>query len=210
MKRGKSVPDSVLKDYADLYEGKKKGAWAKETVYHGGRDIGDKGTLKFGMAGRVGSGQDAGAIFVTPSKKYAQAYVKPEGKLYRTKIDLDKEKIFDAANPTHLNKLRSLTNDQTVELIKDSISHGAADWATLSQFTDEINEAGYTGAKFLERTAEDITQLHDGSFKLKCKPVYSYGLFHEVPVKYAPMPLQRSARPHKKVKGHSTRVGRVR
>ena len=210
MKRGKPVPDSVLKDYADLYQGKKRGTWAKEMVYHGGRDIGDEGTLKFGMAGKVGSGYDAGAIFVTPSKKYAQAYVKPEGKLYRTKIDLDKEKIFDATNPTHLSKLKSITDDQTVKYIKDSISHGAADWATLSQFTDELNEAGYTGAKFLERPAENITALHDGSFKLEGKPVYSYGLFHEVPVKYAPMPIQRSTRPYKKVKGHSAKVGRVK
>jgi hypothetical protein len=203
----------VVFDNSDLntYTRKgKSGTWAKETVYHGGRDIGDEGTLEFGMAGRVGSGQDAGAIFVTPSKKYAQAYVKPEGKLYGTNIDLDKEKIFDATNPAHLNKLRSLTNDQTVELIKDSISHGAADWATLSQFTDEINEAGYTGAKFLERPAENITELHDGSFKLEGKPVYSYGLFHELPVKYAPMPSQRATVSHRKVKGHPARAGRVR
>lgn len=151
-------------------------------VYHGGRDIGDKGTLTFGNYGRPGSGQDSGAIFLTPSRKYANGYVKSDGALYRADINLAKEKIFDATKPADIAKLSKLVDEYAINSIKESTRLGAADWATLSQYLDEIEKAGFTGAKFLERPGENIEVLANGGFKVSGKPVYSYGMFKEVPV----------------------------
>jgi hypothetical protein len=152
-------------------------------LYHGGRDLGETGTLKFGQQGRHNSGYDAGAIFVTPSKKYAKQYVQSPGRLYEAQIDLSKERIFDATNAAHMRLLQKKTNIQTVNSIRETMSHGAADWATLSQYTEELAEAGFTGAKFLERSGEDIEESETGGYKVSGPPVYSYGMFHEVPVK---------------------------
>lgn len=152
-------------------------------TYHGGRDLGSRGVLSFGNYGKVGSGQDAGAIFVTPSKKYAEGYVKTDGgALYKADVDYAKENIFDATNKEDLRKIEKLIGPQGIKSITETISHGAADWATLSQFTEEIESAGFTGAKFLERAGENIEPMANGSFKVTGKPVYSYGFFHEIPV----------------------------
>ena len=50
----------------------KKEPTKKITVYHGGADLGEKPELKTGGK----NGTDAGALFVTPSEKYAKQYVK--------------------------------------------------------------------------------------------------------------------------------------
>lgn len=155
---------------------------APNTLYHGGRNIGDTGTLTFGNYGSVGSGQDSGAIFLTPSRKYAGGYVKSDGALYKANIDLSSEKIFDATKPADLAKLQKIVGPDAVNNIKETVQHGAADWATLSQYTDEIQQAGFTGAKFLERPGENIIPQADGSFKVSDAPVYSYGMFKEIPV----------------------------
>lgn len=152
-------------------------------LYHGGRDQGPTGTLKFGHYGRVNSGCDSGAIFVTPSQKYARQYVQSGGRLYEADVDLKKERIFDATNTVHLRKLERLTNRETIRAITETISHGAGDWATMSQFLEEIQEAGFTGVKFLERPGENIEELPGGGFSVSGPPVYSYGFFHEVPVR---------------------------
>ena len=159
-------------------------------LYHGGRNLGPSGTLKFGQQGRPNSGVDAGAIFVTPTKQYAKQYIQPGGKLYMAKIDLAEEKIFDATKPEDLRRLETLTNRETIRCITDSIRAGAADWATLSQFTEELQEAGFTGAKFLEREHLNIEPEANGmSFKVSGPPVYSYGMFHEVPVEETSNPV---------------------
>ena len=167
--------------------------WPGETrnpLYHGGRNLGSTGTLKFGQQGRPNSGVDAGAIFVTPTKKYAKQYVQPGGKLYMATADLAKERIFDATKPEDLRRLEALTNRETIRCITETVRCGAADWATLSQFTEELQEAGFTGAKFLEREHLNITPMPNGqSFKVSGPPVYSYGFFHEVPVREAKNPL---------------------
>jgi hypothetical protein len=158
-------------------------------LYHGGRDQGLTGTLKFGHYGRVNSGCDSGAIFVTPSQKYARQYVRDGGRLYEADVDLKKERIFDAANAVHLRKLEQLTNQETIRAITETISHGAGDWATMSQFLEEIQEAGFTGVKFLERPGENIEELPGGGFSVSGPPVYSYGFFHEIPVRAVQNPV---------------------
>lgn len=173
-------------------------------VYHGGYDLGKDLVLRSGHYGGKKTGQDAGAIFFTPSLKYAKGYAKGEDNVYKYDLKIT-DKIFDGTNESHYKKLKEgfLKNWQdnygskedaiqdyqyAVEQIRSSISHGAIDWGTGSQFLEQIENAGFEGIKFLERPAENIEIEKDGSFKLSGPLVYSYGLFKdEVKVeKYKP------------------------
>jgi hypothetical protein len=172
-----------------------------QTLYHGGRDIGDEGVLRRGNAGYPGSGQDSGAIFLTPSREYAEQYVRPtRGALYEARLNPDAERIFDAANPQHLQDLRAAyerafrrgdydslddalaDHGQAAAAIRHSLAHGAPDWATLSQYLQEVRDAGFSGARFVERPGA-ISRLPDGSWDVSGAPVYSYGMFNDVPVR---------------------------
>lgn len=165
----------------------------EETVYHGGYDLGKDLVLKLGHQTGKYTGQDSGAIYFTPSKKYAQQYMKhPEG-LYEYK--LNSTNIFDATNKNHLDKLKDgFTKDWEEEYsskedaindynqakihIINSIREGAVDWATAGQWIEQISKAGFEGAKFLERPAENIKQTEKG-FELSGEPVYSYAIFKD-------------------------------
>lgn len=155
------------------------------TVYRGGRDMGDSRML-------TPAKQNSGALFFTESEKYAKQYSRTPDQvsgLYKTNIKTDK--IFDITNPSHIKQLEKHIQPEALQSIKDSTSHGAIDWATGSQYVDEIEKAGFKGAKFLERPAENITPQLDGSFKLSGKPVYSYALFDkQVPMTRASLPTQ--------------------
>jgi len=114
--------------------------------------------------------------------KDLEGYKKENGAVYQPIINLKKENIFDAANSDHLQQLEAITNKETIDVIKSTISHGAGDWGTLSQFIEEIESLGFTGMKSLERPGENISINADESFDISGKPVYSLGFFHEVPV----------------------------
>jgi len=165
------------------------------TLYHGGYDIGDDLILRSGYYGGRKTGVDSGAIFFTPSLKYAKQYVKDKNGLYKYELN-SADKIFDGLNESHYLKLKkgflkdwqddySSKEDaiidylNSVKSIKSSISYGAIDWATGSQFIDQINKAGFDGIKFLERPAENIELNKDGGYDLTGEPVYSYALFKD-------------------------------
>lgn len=166
----------------------------KETVYHGGYNIEEDMTLKLGYQTGKYTGQDSGAIFFTPNKDYAKQYMKDDAGLYEYKIE-NKDKIFDATNDKHIKQLKEgflkdweneysskedvlRDYEQATKLIKESINHNAVDWATASQWMEQIEKAGFEGAKFLERPAEKITG-EAGNYKLEGNPVYSYAIFKD-------------------------------
>ena len=163
--------------------------------YHGGADIGHEGILKRGYQGGSRTGQDMGALFFTESPDYAEGYKKQGGAVYE-RLHND-ENIFDANNPEHLARLKdgflkdwedeygskedALQDYQNaVKSIKATMQHGAADWATASGYTDQIEKAGFDGARFLERPGE-ISKTEQG-FEVSGKPVYSVGIFKDTPV----------------------------
>lgn len=181
-------------------------AQQKDTLYHGASmDLGDNPLLKrgygFGDPGKY-TGQDYGGIFFTPSEKYALQYAGSarENALYSYKLT-GKENIFDISNPDAIKqfienaknwegysspKIATDAAKRIVENLKETAQHGAADWATLAGYENELEMSGFHGAKLLERAGENIEPLADGSFKVTGKPVYSYGLFKgDIPVQRA-------------------------
>lgn len=178
-------------------------AQQKDTLYHGASvDLGDSPLLKrgygFGDAGKY-TGQDYGGIFFTPSEKYALQYAGSarENALYSYKLT-GKEKIFDISNPAAVKQFidnapnwegypsPKIAVDDAKRIIanlKETAQHGAADWATLAGYENELEMSGFHGAKLLERAGENIEPLADGSFKVTGDPVYSYALFKgDIPV----------------------------
>lgn len=166
-------------------------------VFHGGYDLGEDMVLKLGHFTGKYTGSDSGAIFFTPSEKYARQYMKhPEG-LYE--YQLTNDKIFDITDANDLKQLeKGFTKNwedeysskadaisdykQAVKSMQESVQYGAVDWATASQFIDQIEKAGFEGAKFLERAAENIENDGEG-FKTSGPPVYSYAIFKDnIPV----------------------------
>ena len=161
-------------------------------LYHGGHEIGDDLILKRGHASGGYTGQDSGAIFLTDNESYARQYQRHPNGFYKYQLPKDSN-IFDASNPSHLLKLQegflkdweeeySSKEDavrdyqQVVKSLKNGTSHGAVNWATASQYTEQIRQAGFEGAKFLERPGQ-ITQETDGSFSITGEPIYSYAIF---------------------------------
>ena len=164
-----------------------------EYLYHGGYDFGDNPELKSGHQGGKPSGNDSGAIFLTPSEQYAKQYMKHPKGLYKTKMPVG-ETIFDIANNNHCKQFIDGSknwedydniNDAKRDAInilndmKSTMKNGAIDWGTASHYIPELQSSGFTGAKFLERPAENIEVLQDGSFKTSGDPVYSYALFRD-------------------------------
>lgn len=165
----------------------------ESVVYHGGRDIGKPLELQREHQGKDKSGTDAGGIFFTPSETYAKQYMKHPQGLYRYKIPSN-EIIFDIRNQEHIDRFidgsanwegydspEGAERDayKMIDSMIASARHGAIDWATGSQYIEEMEKAGFTGARFLERPAENIRELADGSFDLSGKPVYSFVLFRD-------------------------------
>lgn len=169
-----------------------------ETVYHGGWDIGEEPTISRGYqfskknpetGQRQRTGYDSGGVFFTPDLDYAKSYQKDEPGLYQADISTDN--IFDASNESHWNKFKealSISEEYDTaedalrayalikQYVQDSIQEGYPDWATISQFSDEIEEAGFDGMKMLERGS---SFMHD-------KPIPSYALFKNIKSKRHP------------------------
>jgi hypothetical protein len=164
-----------------------------EKVYHGGRNIGSNPELSRGYQGTKKNpetgeyertGYDMGGIFVSPDLDYAKSYQKSEDPgLYESEIPISN--IFDATDDNHWEIFKkSLLNSQEYDtpedamsdyiqikkLIQESVQHGYPDWATVSQFSEEIENSGFDGIKMLERPAGF---MHD-------KPIVSYALFKKI------------------------------
>lgn len=177
------------------------------TLFRGGRDMGNTRILKQ-------ADQKSGAIFFTPTEKYAGQYSKAadvKSGIYKYTLQPG-EKIFDITNSQDVKQFidgaknwqgydnpASAIADakQMIEHMQQATQNGAVDWATASQFIDNMAQSGFSGAKFLERPAENITQLADGSYKLSGKPVYSFAMFNDkLPVEKAyPASLAQTTQP---------------
>ena len=202
----KELGDKVRPYLKEVYKGINKDN--KDRVFHGTKDLGDNTVLKRDVKGNsiIPEG-----IFVTHSLSYAERYKVNEvdnnhklipGKIYETKIKKNNE-IFDATKPAHLDKLLDGFKQQLKDgeydsienvmsdynnarrYISESIHKGALDWGVGTEYLEQIEKAGFKGAKLLERPADDITENPDGSYNLKGDPIYSYALFKDTPVKSA-------------------------
>lgn len=180
-------------------------AHQSQYIYHGAsKDLGDAPTLKrgYGYGDPVKyTGQDMGGIFFTPTLKYAMQYSQEgENSLYRYKLPKD-IKIFDIRDPKHRaefvvnsknwedydNKENAKSDAlRMLEDMKESSFAGAVDWATASQYIENLRQSGFDGARFLERRG-DIGIKDDGSFTITGDPIYSYAIFSidEIPVERA-------------------------
>jgi hypothetical protein len=140
-----------------------------EIVYHGSPNKIEGGKLKKGMSG---------AIFLTPSKKYAEGYLDGanQGEIIETTITEEKKsKLFDLRNQNHVERLKQgfLNNNEELEIEYDTKEgalrdyenairsmkeasegrEGLNDWASGSQFIEAMENAGFEGAVFAERPA---------------------------------------------------------
>lgn len=180
-------------------------AHQSQYIYHGASaDLGDAPTLKrgygYGDPGKY-TGQDMGGIFFTPTLKYAMQYSQEgENSLYRYKLPKD-IKIFDIRDPKHraefvvnsknwedYDSKENAKSDalRMLEDMKESSFAGAVDWATASQYIENLRQSGFDGARFLERRG-DIGLREDGGFTITGDPIYSYAIFSidEIPVERA-------------------------
>lgn len=162
--------------------------------YRGGRDMGSQRIIDLEK-------QNTGGLFFTESPEYAAQYAQDRskgfgqgGSVYQAVLPKD-AKIFDITNEQNIKQLTdklpkelvksgdydSLQSAQSdvarwISAMKDTSNKGAADWATISQYSDEIEKAGFDGFRAIERPGKvDINP--DGSFKVSGKPVYSTALF---------------------------------
>ncbi len=128
-------------------------------LLHGGPKnlIGGKLALGMGV-----SGNDAGGIFFSPNtptgEMYARSYslkgaIKTgEGAVHQVKLSPN-VKIFDANNPKDMAQLRKFVQPEIINDITTTARNGVMDWATGSQYFENLQEAGFAGAKLSERPA---------------------------------------------------------
>jgi hypothetical protein len=168
LKEGKSVPDSVLKDYSDLYQGKKKGTWAK------------------------GRNQDE-------THKYISDVIRETVKDYKYK-------------PRVINC--GLCEDFALD-VKDKLEDKgiAAEDYSLPWADKHADYPSHYYLRYGKKCYD--AECPEGVSSWKLLPIHLRYIEKKrkqgkwAPV-YAPMPLHRSAIAHKKVKGISTKAGRVR
>jgi hypothetical protein len=170
-----------------------------EVVYHGSPTDIEGGVLKKGVSG---------AIFLTPSRKYAESYA-PQGTGSVTEFTISEEKknnLFDIRNEEHIERLKEgfINNNEDLEIEYDSEEdalrdydnairsmkeasegrEGVNDWASGSQFIEAMENAGFEGALFAERPAGLISE----------DVVLSYALFdNELEIKKAQDAVQKSS-----------------
>lgn len=140
------------------------------TYLHGGPK-----TLKDNKLKRYGNhNSDMGALFFVKDtingRKYAVTYAlrhlnNSNGTVYKVKINLPIDKIYNHQNIKHRNILKTTVGKQTWESYLNSSSDGQLDWTAVD---DEVmNDAGFEGAIFRERLADNS------------EPIYSIGVFDE-------------------------------
>lgn len=102
------------------------------------------------------SGGDMGGLFFvkdTPNdRKYAITYTyhHQESAVYKVRINLTQDQVFDLSNSRHLAQLRKTFNKSEVDWFIESSRGGALDWAAMPD-EDQMMEIGFRGMVLVER-----------------------------------------------------------
>lgn len=112
-------------------------------------------------------GHDMGALFFIEESdagyKYALGYAIARGTdtgIYRVKITLPENKIFDFTNPKHRDIVKSNLTDQEFEYWDNTKGKsGHIDWAVIDE--EIIEEMGFEGAYIHERNEGQIKNASD-------------------------------------------------
>lgn len=128
--------------------------------WHGGPKL-NGGLFKLGG----NNGYDSGGLFFSqdnPSgRSYAYGYAasKPDGHLYKVRINIPKDKILDFTNSKHKSLLKTKLSKDEFEFISISSRNGHIDWATID--SDRLEELGFQGAVLFERPAGHLRFTED-------------------------------------------------
>lgn len=171
-------------------------------LLHGGPKELKGGKLNTGMGIRG----DAGGIFFSPDtptgRLYANSYTLKgsiktgDGKIHKVQLSPD-AKIFDAANPADLKKIEPFISKQGVEDITFTARNGTMDWATGGQYFEDIQKAGFDGAKLSERPKGFDLFNEKGQMVKTKEDAISYNIFNNKKFEMLPdKPLYNKA--HKK------------
>lgn len=146
------------------------------TWLHGGPAELEGGQLKRGGK----KGWDSGAIFLSKDapeqRKYAAGY--GAGGMYRVKVDLKPDEIFDYANPEHIDRVADIelpdgeNGYDFLRTAESSARFGAIDWTAIDE--DVLGAAGFKAAILAERPKGF------GNFK---EDIYSLAVFNPERVK---------------------------
>lgn len=211
------LSDEVAQQYADAFvnaqtvkEAKTAleeavGAQEGRIMVHGGPAELDGGKID-GSKGFSG-----GAFFAhdTPTgRAYANGYTMKEavnnkggGKIHRVLIDKD-AKLFDSTNPEHIKMIESKMGKDVSNDIVSTSRNGVMDWATGSQYLDEIKDLGFDGAHLSERP-KGFKLYEPGTNKLieAAEDVNSVVIFNESKFKMLPdlLPTPKELPPIKQV-----------
>lgn len=124
-----------------------------EVYLHGGPKALTTGHFK--RYGR--DGMDSGALFFIKESptgwRYAVGYAmtKPDGGVYRCRIKLTPDQVFDFANPQHRCLARTNLSPEEFKSWNDASRNGHLDWTSID---DELmGEWGFKGAVLFERPA---------------------------------------------------------
>lgn len=143
-------------------------AFASKIFLHGGPATLDGGRLKRGGRG----GHDMGALFFVPENKdgykYAMGYAIARSPrnwaIYRVKLNLADNMVFNFANPEHQSLAKSKLSEEEYNSWKNSVgSSGHLDWTKVDD--ELLEEWGFDAALFHERarsvlsTSEDIVSV---------------------------------------------------
>jgi hypothetical protein len=142
---------SFLRELAQLDEARAKPFFDPAATYlHGGPPVLDGGALK-----RYGkNGGDMGGLFFTKNSPEGRAYAVSytfgkNGVVYKVKIDLPVDAVFDLQNAKHRHKLQAAVSPEEWSYLVDSQRGGQLDWAVVDE--DQLGEAGFKGAILAER-----------------------------------------------------------
>ncbi len=153
------VIDSSLAQEAKRYKSAEEFAKVinDRILLHGGPKNLKDGKLNIGMGI---NGGDAGGVFFTPNtpvgEMYARSYTLKgsiktgEGLIHKVVLSPN-AKIFDATNSMHLKRLESIVGKDGINDIISTSRNGVMDWATGAQYFDQLQEAGFSGARLSER-----------------------------------------------------------
>lgn len=141
-----------------------------QNIYlHGG-----PGQLRGGKLTRYGRDHsDMGALFFTPETpdgwRYALGYAitKPDGGVYRCRLKLTANQIFDFSKPAHRRLAQRHLAPEEFQSWLTSARKNYLDWTAVDD--ERMEEWGFRGAVFLEREAGHNAFATD---------VLSIGIFH--------------------------------
>lgn len=142
---------SFLRELSRLDEAKAKPFFDPSATYlHGGPPVLVGGALK-----RYGkNGGDMGGLFFTKDSPEGRAYAVSytfgkNGVVYKVKINLAVDDVFDLQNLKHRRKLQAAVSPEEWSYLLDSQRGGQLDWAVVDE--DQLGEAGFKGTILAER-----------------------------------------------------------